>query len=46
MHLEGYSLEEVKKITGWNIPLIKVRAFRARIKLRKHLNDLMKERST
>lgn len=46
MHLEGYSLEEVKEMTGWNIPLIKVRAFRARHKLRKHLNDLMKERST
>lgn len=43
VHLEGYTLDEVKQKTGWNIPLIKVRAFRARNKLRKHLEVLMKE---
>lgn len=43
VHLEGHSLEEVHRLTGWNIPLIKVRAFRARAKLRKHLDELMKE---
>jgi len=41
LHLEGRSIEEIKQITGWNIPLIKVRAFRARHKLRNHLANLM-----
>lgn len=43
LHLEGRSLDEVRASTGWNIPLIKVRAFRARHKLRKLLNSLMME---
>src|SRR5262249_43629694 len=42
-HLEGHSIEEVRKITGWNKSLIKVRVFRARHKLRKHLIALMEE---
>ena len=43
MNLEGRSLQEVREITGWNLPVIKVRAFRARNKLRQHLRQLMKE---
>jgi len=43
MSLEGRSIEEVRQTTGWNVPVIKVRAFRARNKLRKHLQKLMKE---
>jgi RNA polymerase sigma-70 factor (ECF subfamily) len=43
LHLEGRSVEEIRQLTGWNISLIKVRAFRARHKLRKHLSLLMKE---
>jgi RNA polymerase sigma-70 factor (ECF subfamily) len=43
LHLEGRSVEEIRQLTGWNISLIKVRAFRARHKLRKHLTVLMKE---
>jgi RNA polymerase sigma-70 factor (ECF subfamily) len=43
LHLEGRTIEEIKQITGWNGPLIKVRAFRARHKLRKHLAKLMTE---
>jgi RNA polymerase sigma-70 factor (ECF subfamily) len=43
LHLEGRSMEEVRALTGWNIPVIKIRAFRARNKLRKHLSKLMKE---
>jgi RNA polymerase sigma-70 factor (ECF subfamily) len=46
IHLEGHSIEEVKKITGWNSSLIKVRVFRARHKLKKHLAKLMEERKT
>jgi RNA polymerase sigma-70 factor, ECF subfamily len=41
LHLEGRSMDEVRQITGWNVPLIKVRAFRARRKLRKALEKLV-----
>ena len=44
LHLEGRSVAEVRQITGWNVPVIKVRAFRARRKLRKHFEKLMSER--
>ena len=43
MNLEGRTLEEVSRITGWNQTVIKVRAFRARAKLRKFYEKLMKE---
>ncbi len=43
LHLEGRSIEEIRQITGWKGPLIKVRAFRARQKLRRHLAKLMNE---
>jgi RNA polymerase sigma-70 factor (ECF subfamily) len=36
LHLEGYSMDDIKQATGWNIATIKVRAFRARQKL-KHI---------
>src|SRR5664279_6579925 len=44
LHLEGRSVEEVRQFTGWNVPLIKVRAFRARRKLRKCFEKLMEEK--
>jgi RNA polymerase sigma-70 factor, ECF subfamily len=43
MNLEGRSIEEVNQITGWSHAVIKVRAFRARAKLRKSLEKLMRE---
>jgi RNA polymerase sigma-70 factor (ECF subfamily) len=43
LHLEGYSMDDVKKTTGWNIATIKVRAFRARQKLKQAFHDLNKE---
>ncbi len=43
LHLEGRSVEEVRERTGWGVSMIKVRAFRARRKLKKHLTALMKE---
>jgi RNA polymerase sigma-70 factor (ECF subfamily) len=43
LHLEGRSIEDIRKITGWNVSLIKVRAFRARRKLKKHLESLLRE---
>ncbi len=44
LHLDGRSVAEVRQITGWNAPVIKVRAFRARRKLRKCLEELMSEK--
>jgi RNA polymerase sigma-70 factor (ECF subfamily) len=41
LHIQGHSIEEIKQITGWKGPLIKVRAFRARNKLRSHLAKLL-----
>jgi RNA polymerase sigma-70 factor (ECF subfamily) len=45
LHLEGRTLEEVRQTTGWSTTLVKVRAFRARQKMKKHLASLMKERT-
>ena len=44
LHMEGRSVSEVCEMTGWNVALVKVRAFRARAKLRKRLDQLMAER--
>ena len=43
MNMEGRTIEEVRKITGWSPAVIKVRAFRARIRLRKLLKTLTRE---
>lgn len=45
MNLEGRTIEEVREITGWSVAVIKVRAFRARHKLRNAYRLLMKERN-
>jgi RNA polymerase sigma-70 factor (ECF subfamily) len=37
LYLQGRSVEEIRKITGWSTSLIKVRAFRARQKMRNQL---------
>jgi len=37
LYLQGRSVEEIRKITGWNAALIKVRAFRARQKMKDQL---------
>jgi RNA polymerase sigma-70 factor (ECF subfamily) len=44
LHVEGRSVEEVRQLTGWNVSMVKVRAFRARKRMRKHMEMLMKER--
>ena len=41
LDLEERSVEEVKQSTGWNASAIKVRAFRARKKLRKQFSKVM-----
>ena len=43
LHLEGRSVEEVHQQTGWSRALVKVRAFRARQKMKRHLQQLLKE---
>jgi RNA polymerase sigma-70 factor (ECF subfamily) len=46
LDLEQKTLVEIRELTGWNTTLIKVRAFRARRKLKKLFEDLkQKERS-
>jgi len=43
LDLEEHSVEEIRAATGWNASLIKVRAFRARMRLRKQFAKMMKE---
>jgi RNA polymerase sigma-70 factor, ECF subfamily len=37
LYLQGRSVEEIRKITGWSAALIKVRSFRARRKMKEQL---------
>ena len=37
LYLQGRSVEEIRKITGWSAALVKVRAFRARKKMKQQL---------
>lgn len=43
LHLEERSVAEIRKLTGWNTAVIKVRAFRARQKLKSLLAQLERE---
>lgn len=40
LYLQGHSVEEVRNLTGWNTSLIKVRAFRARQKMKSQLEKI------
>lgn len=40
LDLEEKSVAEIQELSGWSASLVKVRAFRARAKLRKHLAEL------
>jgi RNA polymerase sigma-70 factor, ECF subfamily len=42
--IEGRSVKEVSKLTGWSVPLVKVRAFRARAEMRRILARIGKEK--
>jgi len=44
LHMDGCSVEEVHEKTGWSRVMIKVRAFRARQKLRKQYEQLTRNR--
>ncbi len=42
--IEQRSVKEVSELTGWSVPLVKVRAFRARAEMRKVLSRITKEK--
>ena len=44
LEIEDRSVKEISKLTGWSVPLVKVRAFRARAEMRKVLQKIAKEK--
>src|ERR1700686_209680 len=40
LYLQGRSVEEIRKITGWSAATVKVRAFRARQKMKRQLTRI------
>ena len=43
LHVEGRSINDVRELTGWNTAVVKIRAFRARQKLKVIFNKLLSE---
>ncbi|MCU0783754.1 MAG: sigma-70 family RNA polymerase sigma factor [Verrucomicrobia bacterium] len=44
LEIEERSVKEISQLTGWSVPLVKVRAFRARAEMRKILAHLAKDK--
>jgi RNA polymerase sigma-70 factor (ECF subfamily) len=44
LEIEDRSVKEISQLTGWSVPLVKVRAFRARAEMRKILVKIAKEK--
>ena len=44
LEIEDRSVKEISKLTGWSVPLVKVRAFRARAEMRKALAKVAKDK--
>jgi RNA polymerase sigma-70 factor, ECF subfamily len=44
LEIEERSVKEISKLTGWSVPLVKVRAFRARAEMRKVLARIAKDK--
>jgi len=44
LELEDRSVKEISQLTGWSVPLVKVRAFRARAQMRKLLEKMLREK--
>ncbi len=44
LEIEERSIKEIAELTGWSVPLVKVRAFRARAEMKKCLARLSKEK--
>jgi RNA polymerase sigma-70 factor (ECF subfamily) len=44
LEIEDRSVKEISKLTGWSVPLVKVRAFRARGEMKKVLAKIAREK--
>ena len=44
LEIEERSVKEISRLTGWSVPLVKVRAFRARAEMRRILSKIGKEK--
>jgi RNA polymerase sigma-70 factor (ECF subfamily) len=44
LEIEERSVKEIAELTGWPVPVVKVRAFRARAEMRKILSRMAKEK--
>lgn len=44
LEIEERSVKEISKLTGWSVPLVKVRAFRARAEMRKILARISQDK--
>jgi RNA polymerase sigma-70 factor (ECF subfamily) len=44
LEIEERSVKEIAELTGWSVPLVKVRAFRARAEMRKRLANIAREK--
>jgi RNA polymerase sigma-70 factor, ECF subfamily len=43
LEIEERSVKEIAALTGWSVPLVKVRAFRARARMKKCLEKLLRQ---
>lgn len=44
LEIEDRSVKEIAELTGWSVPLVKVRAFRARAEMKKCLQRITKDK--
>ena len=44
LEIEDRPVREIARLTGWSVPLVKVRAFRARAEMRKLLTKMATEK--
>jgi len=44
LEIEEKSVKEIARLTGWSVPLVKVRAFRARAEMKKHLQKIARDK--
>ena len=43
LYLQGHSVDDVRQLTGWSAPFVKVRAFRARQKMKQYFEKLSRK---
>jgi RNA polymerase sigma-70 factor, ECF subfamily len=44
LEIEDRSVKEIARLTGWSVPLVKVRAFRARAEMRKIVSKMARDK--